>query len=154
MKSLHFLYSLASASTLAAALGGCTVSSTEPHSSGGGTQTPGGDSGLRGANAPDAAACVTIVASDFDQSCSVDTDCVRVVNGGPVCDPCSDSYNFTCPAANVSASASAAYVAALTAALGKAPGLGFSVGACGGQVVSCPVGRAACVSGQCKTVAP
>jgi hypothetical protein len=155
------VFAFALTSILAAA--GCSGRSDGPApvSGASGALAGGTDSGLRdgdlstgdGDTTADAATCATIVPADYDQSCHTDSDCVAVVLGGDVCNPCNAPEDFVCPAATVNAGASAAYNAALTAALGTAPSIHFSVDVCGiGS--SCPVGSPACVSGQCTMVAP
>jgi len=66
----------------------------------------------------DDASCF-VLASSYDQTCAHDDDCVLVVPGGNVCDPCSAGTGcLTCTnLAAVNASAASAYTAALHAAL-------------------------------------
>jgi hypothetical protein len=109
--------------------------------------TAGGPSG------GDAAACTTIVPSDYDQSCETGADCAAVVLGGDTCHPCAEPADWVCPADTMNVRASAAYQAALTQALGAAPSEHFAVDVCGGAV-SCPLGSPACVSGKCTIVIP
>jgi hypothetical protein len=118
----------------------CSSAHTEPAST-----------GDAGAGATADTAC-TIVPADYDQSCSSDSDCTAVLPGGNTCQPCDQSYLFTCGQAPINAGAAAAYTAALTKALPAAPGITFAATVCGSGV-SCPmIEVAACVHGQCTIV--
>jgi|SRR5580704_8271896 hypothetical protein len=92
------------------------------------------------ATAVDAAPCSVVVASDYDQSCAVDTDCVQVAEV-PAC-PVSPMLCYSCPLATINGSAIARYRAAFSADMG-----GALPTAC-----NCPeIGYPCCRSGLCKT---
>jgi hypothetical protein len=98
----------------------------------------------------DAAGSCSVVATDYDQSCVSDSDCVLVPPGGNTCDPCSTTndqqpgaYYFFCYTAAVNASASARYLAAL------APGQTAVQNGPLSCSSTCPVATAACVNGAC-----
>jgi hypothetical protein len=132
----------------APAVSGCEGRESSKESSGADAAAPASE----GANA---GVCGDVEASEYDQSCSVDSDCVVTVPGSSTCiDPCEGPWFFICPAAVIGADASAAYTAALTAALGATPGLDGTFG-CGGPVVSCPpYGVARCEQEKCRFVTP
>ncbi len=90
----------------------------------------------------------TVVAFDFDQSCSKDSDCVAVVSGGDVCDPCGSDPSFLCQnVTTVSADASAAYAAAIATAVATA------TKECGSETFSCTARiTPQCMNGQCHGV--
>jgi hypothetical protein len=132
--------SLLSSLTLAGLEAACSGAHTEPAYT--------GDAGV---TATAERAC-TIVPADYDQSCSSDSDCAAVLPGGSTCEPCDQSYLFTCGQAPINAGAATAYTAALTKALPAAPGIQFAVTACGSPA-SCPMLEVpACVHGQCAIV--
>jgi hypothetical protein len=89
-----------------------------------------------------------VVATDFDQSCSTDSDCVAVVSGGDVCDPCVADPPFLCQnVTTVSADASAAYAAAIAAAVATA------TKECGSETFECTARiTPRCMDGQCQGV--
>ncbi len=114
----------------------------------------GGDSGHEtdarrsDARQPDGASC-EVAASNYDQTCTKDSDCVLAPPGGDVCDVCSaGSGDWSCDnLAAVNVSASAAYASALKAAL--APLVGTAAyEQC--VIQSCTTGGvAACQAGTC-----
>jgi hypothetical protein len=88
--------------------------------------------------APDASAQV-IMASSYDQTCAVDTDCVRVSQGN-ACDPC----DFSCPNATIGSGALTKY----TSDTSNLPAvLAVAHGACPEACVS--AGGPCCRGGQC-----
>lgn len=98
---------------------------------------------------PDASACV-VLASQFDQSCVTDSDCVVVPPGGNVCNPCSvpnGAYQFDCAYATVNAGASAAYVAAIQPGVDNLKATINGSDQCGS---TCPAYEpAVCLAGTC-----
>jgi hypothetical protein len=85
-----------------------------------------------------APACTTVVASDYDQSCAVDTDCVAV---GEVTQ-CPASPCDGCPSEAINASAMAKYETAIAPDFASEPS---------GQHCSCPCeGGAVCRNGKCQ----
>ena len=105
-------------------------------------------SGTSATKAPDA--CAPISASDYNGSCSTDSDCVAVVAGGDVCDVCDAPEFFTCTSAAIPGANEPAYYSALQAA-NAAPGIQFAVAVCG-YAVSCPPDETEiprCVNGKC-----
>jgi hypothetical protein len=92
-----------------------------------------GDAGPSCSGAP------VITPDSYDNTCSVDSDCVGVPGGGSACDPCA----FACALAPLSDAGALAYRADFQQALATyAPGAACAVG--------CPAnGPGCCVAGQC-----
>lgn len=91
--------------------------------------------GLQGSFCPNGNTCGTITASDYDQSCSSDSDCVGVPEGD-LCDP---DLCIDCVGGAINVSAQSQYQADLQSKNSGAP-----------MVCSCPMGpRVACNSGTC-----
>jgi hypothetical protein len=87
----------------------------------------------------DAGPCTLVVASDYDQSCAVDTDCIQVAEV-PAC-PVSPMLCYNCAMATINGSAMASYRAAFSAVVGAATG----------PLCNCPeIGFPCCRSGMCK----
>ncbi len=107
------------------------------------------------ARQPDGASC-EVAASNYDQTCTKDSDCVLAPAGGDVCDACSaGSGDWSCDnLAAVNVSAREAYAAALAAALAPLAGTA-AYEQC--VIQSCTTGGvAACQAGTCiaKQVLP
>jgi hypothetical protein len=106
------------------------------------------------APAPDArmAGCF-VVASNYDQTCTQDSDCVLVPPGGNICDPCSaGSGCLFCLLTSVNGKASAQYMADLAAALEPFEGTPQDPQPNGCVIGGCPVNPAPrCQAGQCTT---
>lgn len=93
---------------------------------------------LEAASAADATSCL-VVASDYDQTCAVDADCVNV---GEVLTCPANACSF-CRIETISAHAAAAYTAAFSRATAAVP---IDAVACG-----CPdEGRPCCMAGTCQ----
>jgi hypothetical protein len=110
--------------------------------SGGDTPASGGGGG--GAN------CATVVVTNYDTSCTQDSDCVAAPAGGNTCDPChAGSGDFVCKLSGVNAKDSARYASDLSAALQSIEGTS-TYQQC--VIASCPAGDLApkCVDNQCK----
>lgn len=89
-------------------------------------------------NAADATSCL-VLASDYDQTCAVDMDCVNV---GEVLMCPADECSF-CPMETINARAAAQYMAAFSVATAAIPA---DATMCG-----CPEeGRPCCVAGKCQ----
>ncbi len=106
---------------------GCDDNSAQTDAGEGGTPAP----------MPDATPCTPVVAADYDQSCTVDSDCVAV---GEVA-RCPASGCDSCATEAVSKSAAANYQAALSAAFASRSG--------GGCNCPCESG-AICRAGKCQ----
>ncbi|HSY23743.1 MAG TPA: hypothetical protein VK841_16560 [Polyangiaceae bacterium] len=107
----------------------------------GGIASGGSDAGTAGSKtgaSGDSAACATVVVSDYDQSCAVDTDCVAV---GEVPECPASACDF-CPLEAINESAMPRYATAFASAFASKPP---------GQVCGCPcAGVAVCRGGQCE----
>jgi hypothetical protein len=85
------------------------------------------------------AGCNAVIASDYDQSCVVDTDCVLVMGEVRGC-PATACY---CPEAAINKDARAQYMAAFAQAVASEPP--------GGPHCGCPcIGGALCRAGKCQ----
>ncbi len=129
--------------------GGATASS-----SGGATASSSGGTS-EGSSSGSPAAC-TVLASDYDNSCTTDADCTLVPPGGNICDPCSvlhGAFQFACVYATVSSSVSAQYLAAIQPGIDALKNTPPSASdAC---LSSCPViTSAVCKAGQCAQASP
>jgi hypothetical protein len=138
------LVALAAALTAAA----CSSISSNPGSPDGSTTTPDAESDALpedfGPNACTDASVVLIKASNYDQSCTVDTDC-RVIAEGNACTPC--AFDCTFGGGAVNASALMKYKADI--ANTPATASQFDGQVCGG---GCPAAfGACCVAGKCQT---
>ncbi len=102
----------------------------------------------------DAASCL-LRATDYDRTCTQDSDCVLVPKGGNVCDPCSNATGcLFCDFDALSASGAATYNAALSA-VRPAPSTEGSAACWFG---SCAIsgdggGAPVCLSGSCSVPA-
>jgi hypothetical protein len=97
-------------------------------------------------------ACGVRLASDYDDACIADSDCVAAPLGGNTCSPCESPQEFWCKVSVVNAKTAATYLAEVAAALNQMERVNESGGFC---AASCPVelGTVGCVEGRCGWVA-
>jgi hypothetical protein len=117
-----------------------------------------GDASAEGSvvsTAGDTGSC-NVVVSNYDQSCTKDSDCVLVPPGGNVCDPCSNVFTYAaddtgigclvCDVAAVNVDASAQYLSALGTVPWRADAGAIQCSS------TCPEAVATCQQGTCATV--
>jgi hypothetical protein len=148
IRSLSFPFGLAVALSAGLLATGCSSSSNPgapdgaapvPVTSDAQTDSPGEDSGP---NACADASVRTIQASNYDQSCTVDTDC-RLIGEGNACTPCA----FNCP---FSGAINAGALAQYTSDVANTPAVAMSFNG-QGCLAGCPVAfNPCCVGGKCQ----
>jgi hypothetical protein len=122
---------------------GCDNNSAQTDAGEAGTPAPMADEGTPAPMA-DAIACSPVVAADYDQSCTVDSDCVAV---GEVAQ-CPASACDECRTGAVSKSAAAKYQVDLSAAFASHPGGSDCSCACASGAI-CQAGK--CQAASCGT---
>jgi hypothetical protein len=142
-----FARGLVGVTALLTAIAGCTSTGSNPGAVDGAAMTPDAQSDVSledsGPNACIDASIKLIQASDYDQSCTVDTDC-RYIAEGNACTPCAFDCSF---AATINVSALAQYysdVANTPAVAAEFNGRTCASG-CPGAFGPC------CVGGKCQT---
>ncbi len=100
------------------------------------------------ATVADSGGCL-VVASNYDKTCTTDSDCTAVPPGGDTCHPCSIPSGYSqCPLAAVSVTVAAGYLSDLTAAFTRVQDP--TERACITQ--ACPTSpRPVCANGLCTT---
>ena len=106
--------------------------------------------GAKGGAETTTGAC-ELLAPDYDDSCTADSDCAAAPPGGDTCDPCSDPQSFWCATDIVSTKTAAAYLAKTEAVQQQMRNANVSGTFCS---ASCPIttagsGHLGCVSGTC-----